>query len=398
MSDRSIFEAEGPRLMQSTDHLRILSYLKDRQAEMTALLAQVVEMESSSYDKPALDRLGEFLAAELRQLRAAVDILPQARTGDHLRARWGGGAGGVLLLCHMDTVWDRGTLARRPIRIEDGLFHGPGAFDMKGGIVDALWAIRSLLELDLFPDRRVTLLITSDEEIGSRSSRDLIEAEAVGHDAVFVLEAAQPPDASLKTSRKGVGLYRVTVTGQAAHAGADHEKGVNAIEELARLILTIQQLTNYAAGTTVNVGVVRGGTRSNVVPALATARVDVRVVDSAEGERLDALMHGLSTARPGASVQITGGINRPPMRRTAAIAGLFAQAQAVGAELGLRITESGSGGGSDGNFTAALGVPTLDGLGVVGDGGHSENEYVVLSSMPERAALLAALIRVGGTP
>jgi glutamate carboxypeptidase len=384
--------------MQNTGSLRILSYLQNRQAEMAGLLAQLVEMESPSYDKPALDRLGCFLAAQVRHLGATAEVLPQDNTGDHLLVRWGEGPGGVLLLCHMDTVWDLGTLARQPIRVDDGLLFGPGAFDMKGGIANALWAIRALLDLDLFPNRRVTLLITSDEEIGSRTSRAVIESEAMSHDAVFVLEPAQPPHASLKTSRKGVGVYRVTVTGRSAHAGADHDKGINAIDELAHQILRIRQLTDYGAGTTVNVGVVRGGTRSNVVPAQATARVDVRVTSAEEAARLDARMHNLSPALPGASIQISGGINRPPMPRTPGIVHLYAQAQALGGEMGLQITEAGSGGGSDGNFTAALGVPTLDGLGVVGDGGHSEHEHVVLSSMPERAALLAALIREGGLP
>jgi glutamate carboxypeptidase len=393
-----VFDAEDACHMENRDHLRILAYLRDHLPEMTALLLQLVQMESSSHDKRSLDRLAGFLAEQLLGLEVAADILPQTKTGDHLRARWGNGAGGVLLLCHMDTVWEPGTLARRPIRIEDGLFYGPGAFDMKGGIANALWAIRALRDLDLLPDRRVTLLITSDEEIGSRSSRSVIESEAMGHDVVFVLEPAQPPHASLKTSRKGVGLYEVTVTGRSAHAGADHDKGINAIEEMAHQILEIQQFTEYSCGTTVNVGVVRGGTRSNVVPAQATARVDVRITDAAEGTRLDAKMQGLTARLPGASVHVSGGINRPPMVRSAASARLFEQARALGNELGLQITEAGSGGGSDGNFTAALGVPTLDGLGVVGDGGHAEHEHVVLSSMPERAALVAALIRAGGIP
>jgi glutamate carboxypeptidase len=384
--------------MQSTDNLRTLAYLRDHLQEMTALLALLVEMESSSYDKSSIDRLGGFLAEQARGLGAMVETLPQAKCGDHRRARWGGGPGGVLLLCHMDTVWEPGTVVRRPIRIQDGLFYGPGAFDMKGGIVNALWAMRALLDLDLLPDRRVTLLLTSDEEIGSRTSRAAIESEASTHDAVFVLEPAQPPYASLKTSRKGVGLYQVTVTGRPAHAGADHEKGINAIEEMAHQILDIQQFTEYAAGTTVNVGVVRGGTRSNVVPAQATARVDVRVTNAAEAGRLDIRMHSLTPRLPGASIDVSGGINRPPMVRSDGAARLYAQAVALGGELGLRITEAGSGGGSDGNFTAALGIPTLDGLGVVGDGGHAEHEHVVLASMPERAALLAAMIRLGGMP
>jgi glutamate carboxypeptidase len=384
--------------MQSTDNLQILAYLRDHLQEMTALLAQLVEMESSSYEKPSLDRLGSFLAEQARGLGAVVEILPQAKNGDHVRACWGCGPGGVLLLCHMDTVWETGTLVRRPIHIEDGLFYGPGAFDMKGGIVNALWAIRALADLGLLPDRRVTLLLTSDEEIGSRTSRAVVESEALSHDAVFVLEPAQPPSASLKTSRKGVGLYVVTIMGRHSHPGADPEKGINAIEEMAHQILEIQQFTDKAAGTTVNVGIVRGGTRSNVVPAKATARVDVRVTNAAEAERLDIRMHGLTPRLPGASIDVSGGINRPPMARSDGVARLYAQAKALGDEMGLQITEASSGGGSDGNFTAALGIPTLDGLGVVGDGGHAEHEHVVLASMPERAALLAALIRARGMP
>jgi glutamate carboxypeptidase len=382
--------------MQNSDHLRILSFLQDRQSEMTALLAQLVELESPSYDKPALDRLGAFLEVQLRRLNSEAEVLPRPKAGNHLRARWGSGHGGVLLLCHMDTVWEAGTLARRPIRVEDGRFYGPGAFDMKGGIVNALWAIRALLDLSLLPDHRVTLLITSDEEIGSRSSRAVIESEALDHDTVLVLEPAQPPHASLKTSRRGVGVYRVTARGRSAHAGADLEKGINAIEELAHQVLAIQRFTDHDAGITVNVGVIRGGTRTNVVPAEATARVDARVSDADGSVQLDARMKSLVPVLPGTTIHVSGGIDRPPMQRTAAIARLYDQAHALGSEMGLRISEAGSGGGSDGNFTAALGVPTLDGLGVVGDGGHSEDEYVLLSSMPDRAALLAAMIRRGG--
>ena len=320
-------------------------------------------------------------------------MLRQVAAGDFVRARWGDSEGGTLLLCHMDTVWDLGTLAERPVRVEDDRLYGPGAFDMKGGIVNALWALRTLRELTLMPSRRVTLLITSDEETGSDASRALIEAEARDHEVVFVLEPAHPPHAALKTWRKGVGGYRVTVTGRASHAGAAHDEGINAIEELARHILAIQALTDYAAGTTVNVGVIRGGTRSNVVPEQAWADVDYRVMDMAEAARVDAFMRGLKPQRDGIKLAVTGGLNRPPMVRTPASVALYARAEAIAAELGFSVTETGTGGGSDGNFTAALGVPTLDGLGVVGDGGHALHEHVVLSSLPERAALLAGLIR-----
>ncbi len=389
--------------MPAVDDCRVLAYLEQHLPAMTELLVQLVEMESPSDDKPSLDRLAEALAGQFRAVGAQVEVLPQAKAGNHLRARWVGiggepAAGGVLLLCHMDTVWDLGTLVRRPIRIENGLLYGPGAFDMKGGIVNALWAMRALRDLGLLPAHRVTLLVTSDEEVGSRTSRPIIEAEAITHDAVFVLEPAQPPHGSLKTWRKGVGLYRVSVTGRAAHAGVDHQEGINAIEELAHLILAIQGFTDYEAGTTVNVGVVRGGTRSNVIPESASARVDVRVMNTAEAERLHARMHGLQPHLPGAKIQVSGGLNRPPMPRTAETARLYAQAEALAAGMGFRITEAGSGGGSDGNLTAALGVPTLDGMGVVGNGGHADYEHVVLASLPERAALLAAMIRRGGKP
>jgi glutamate carboxypeptidase len=376
-----------------TDNQKILAYLRGHQDDMVALLTRLVELESPTSDKPSLDRLGAFLAEQLRALDAGVEILSQSHAGDHVRAHWGDDDGGALLLCHMDTVWDLGTVTGRPVRIEGGKLYGPGAFDMKGGIVNALWAMRALRELALAPERPVTLLINSDEEIGSLTSRPVIETEALKHDVVFVLEPAQPPHASLKTWRKGVGMYRLSVTGRAAHAGADHEKGLNAIEELARHILAIQAFTDYETGTTLNVGVVGGGTRSNVVPAQAWARVDVRVMDADKAARVEAKMQSLKPHLPGTTVEVSGGINRPPMVRTPEIAALYATAEALAAKMGFEITEAGSGGGSDGNLTAALGVPTLDGMGVVGDGGHAAHEHVVITSLPERAALLAAMLR-----
>jgi len=375
-----------------TSGQRILAYLLDHQPAMEALLTELVEMESPSNDKAAVDRLARFLATHLEALGAATEILPQTEAGDHVRARWGQGEGGTLLLCHMDTVWDVGTLARRPVRVEEGRLYGPGALDMKGGISNALWAIRALQELDLLPSRRVTLLLTSDEETGSRTSRAVLEAEAQRHDRVLVLEPAQPPNAALKTWRKGTGAYRVRATGRAAHAGVDHAKGINAIEELAHQILALQGLTDYEAGTTVNVGVVGGGSRSNVVPQEAWARVDVRVMDEVQGVRLDAQIRGLRPHLGGAALQISGGIGRPPMVRTPAVVALYEQAAALAAEMGFEVAEAGSGGGSDGNFTAALGIPTLDGLGAAGDGAHAEHEHVVISSLPERAALVAAML------
>ena len=376
-----------------TDNQRLLDFLGAHQTDMVAHLTQLVETDSPSDHKPSLDRLAAILAEHASAVGARAEVLHQNVAGDFVHARWGDGAGGTLLLCHMDTVWDLGTLAERPVRVEEGRLYGPGAYDMKGGIVNALWALRALRELKLMPSRRVTLLITSDEETGSEASRPLIEAEAIAHEVVFVLEPAHPPRASLKTWRKGVGGYRVTVTGRAAHAGAAHDEGINAIAELARHVLAIEALTDYAAGTTVNVGVIRGGTRSNVVPEQAWAEVDFRVMDMIEAARVDAVMRGLKPQRDGIKLEVVGGLNRPPMVRTPAIAALYARAEAIAAELGFPISETGTGGGSDGNFTAALGLPTLDGLGVVGDGGHALHEHVILSSLPERAALLAGMIR-----
>ena len=376
-----------------TDNQRLLDALRGRQDAMVAHLTRIVEMESPSDHKPSLDRLAAALAEDARRLGADVAVLPRETAGDIVAARWGAGAGGALLLCHMDTVWGVGTLAARPVRVEDGRLYGPGAFDMKGGIVTALWAVRALHELGLMPDRRITLLINSDEEIGSDASRALIETEALAHEVVFVMEPAHPPHGALKTWRKGVGDYRVTVTGRAAHAGAAHDEGINAIEELAHQIIAIQALTDYAAGTTVNVGVIGGGTRSNVVPEQAWAHVDVRVMNAAEDGRISAALRTLQPKLAGATIIVTGGLNRPPMVRTAEIAALFQRAAGIAAELGFAVQEAGTGGGSDGNFTAALGAVTLDGLGVTGDGGHALHEHVVISSLPERAALLAGLLR-----
>jgi glutamate carboxypeptidase len=356
-------------------------------------LARLVELESPTDDKMAVDRLGESLAADLGALDAQLERLVQPEAGNHLLARWGEGEGGTLILCHMDTVWDVGTVADRPVRVKGGKLYGPGAFDMKGGIVIGLWALQSLKALDLLPTARVTMLLTADEETGSRTSRGIIEAEAQRHDVVYVLEPAIPPHGALKTWRKGTGGYKITVMGRASHAGADHQRGINALEELAHQVLAVQAFTDYEAGTTFNVGVAAGGSRSNVVPAEAWAKIDVRIAKASEGARVEALMRSLKPHLPGAGLEVIGGLGRPPMERTEKIAALFAQARSLAGEMGLDIAEGGTGGASDGNLTAALGVPTLDGMGAVGDGGHAIDEHVIVSALPERAAVLAAMLR-----
>ncbi|GAB6933415.1 M20 family metallopeptidase [Calditerricola satsumensis] len=368
----------------------ILAYLARHCDAMLRDIETLVRAASPSTRKALVDRCGRVLA-ELVAARLGVrgERIPQAEVGDHYRFAIGDGDRQVLLLAHHDTVWEEGRLA---FRVEGSRAYGPGIFDMKGGIVQAVWALKALVDLGVPLAKRVVLLSTSDEEIGSPTSRALIEAEARNSAAVLVLEPAAGADGALKTARKGVGLYRLTVRGRAAHAGSDPDKGVSAVAELARQVLALEALAAQEKGTTINVGVVRGGTRSNVIPEAAEAEIDVRAATLDEARRVDAAIRGLKPVLPGATLAVTGGINRPPMERTAAIGALFARARVIAARLGFSLSEAAVGGASDGNFTAALGVPTLDGLGCVGDGAHAEHEHIVIDALAPRAALLAHLL------
>lgn len=364
--------------------------------EMVSRLKDLAAHESPSADKTAVDACRAVVEQHLRALGARVEIVPQASAGDHLVASWPGSAdvtdrAPFLTLCHLDTVWPRGTLARLPLREEGGRLYGPGVYDMKAGSVILLTALRLLQEAGREPQRPVRMLFTTDEEVGSLTSRALVEAEARRSRLVLVLEPALA-GGQLKTSRKGVGDFTVTAYGRAAHAGGDHQKGVNAIEELAYHIPVLQKLTDYEAGTTLNVGVIRGGTASNVVPEWAEMEVDFRVSQAGEADRVAEIVQGLSPVLPGARLEITGGLNRPPMEHNARMAQTFARARQLSASIGLALEEGSTGGGSDGNFTAALGVPTLDGMGAVGDGAHAAHEHIVISSLAERAALLATIL------
>ena len=352
----------------------------------------LVCLESPSGDAAAINRCAAELESRLGSLGGRVTRLPGGPAGDHLRAEFGSGARRVLLLGHIDTVWPAGTLARRPFRAEGGRLYGPGVFDMKAGLALAGLAVKALAqESDGLPGV-VVLLVTADEETGSAASRGIIEAEARVSDAALVLEPALPGGA-LKTRRKGCGEFVLRVSGRAAHAGIEPELGASAISELARQILRIEALRDAAAGTAVNVGVVRGGSRPNVVAADAEAMIDVRVASAAEATRVTAALLALKPVDPGTQVAVAGGIDRPPMERSAAGSALFAVAQAVAADLGRTLGEGRTGGGSDGNLTAALGVPTLDGLGAVGGGAHADNEHVTTADLPWRAALVAGLLR-----
>lgn len=357
---------------------------------MTGLLKTLVETESPTHEKTAVDRVGTIVAEQCRSLGGLVEIHPQHSAGNHISARWGSGPN-ILILCHMDTVYPLGTLAKMPFYEKDGRIHGPGVQDMKAGIVIALAAIAKLAATGMPASRSIMALFTSDEEVGSLTSQALIESMARDAEMVFVMEPALS-DGSLKTWRKGVGDYLIKVKGRAAHAGGDHEKGRNAIEELAHQIIAIQKLTDYSKATTLNVGMVSGGMAANVVPDEAMAEIDMRVLQPGEAERIDAALRTLKPILPDTSIEITGGLNRPPLPYNEINQAAFVKASEIARELGVELKAGGSGGGSDGNFIAPLGVPVLDGMGAVGDGLHSEREYILASSLPERAALLSLLL------
>ncbi len=375
----------------------IMAYMQQHKEQMLTDLKTFVMLESPSLDKAAVDRLGRHLGEQFAAAGAAPTFLPRTDRGDLLRVEFGPGSepGQSMVLCHFDTVFSVGDIAKNPLRVENGRLYGPGTSDMKGGITVFLWALRCLQELGLTPRRKVVGLLTTDEEIGSAASREVIEAEARQSAVALVAEPAKPPEGTLKTWRKGTSGYTVTVIGKPAHAGADPTKGINAVEDLAHHILALQKLTDMSIGTTVTVGVVTGGTRPNVVPAEAQAHVDVRFMTMAEAYRIDGAIRGLTPVVPGAQVMVTGGINRPPMVRNEATVALFQRAQAIAADLGFAVDEGGTGGASDGNFTSGAGCPTLDGLGACGDGLHTFEEYIEIDSLPERAALLARLLQEG---
>ena len=374
----------------------MLRWLREREGEMVQLLRIFVECESPSHDKKAVDRFGELVAEEWAKREGELRAIAQHERGDHVRVEIPGRVrsrkGQLLMLGHLDTVYPIGTLMKMPFHISRGRAFGPGVFDMKAGIVQALFAVDALRAAGAKTEKRVVFLWDSDEEIGSLTSRKLIEQEARRSDAVLVLEPSLGPRGDLKTERKGVGTAELMVRGRAAHAGIDPAAGVNAVHELALQIERLMKMNEPSRGITVQATVVSGGTTSNVVPAEARAQVDVRCSRLADVERVNRRLRTLRPVLKGANIEVSGGINRPPLERTPGVQKLFRHAQTLARELGFGLAETSTGGGSDGNFTAALGVPTLDGLGAVGDGAHSLKEHVVIRAMPERAALLAGLM------
>ncbi len=372
-----------------------LRRLKPRLPQMLATLRQFVKAESPSLEKAAADRCCGLIAEGWRKYDVRVERFAQKHRGDHLRISYGPGkarpAGQLLVLGHYDTVYSSGMLRKMPFRISRGKAYGPGIFDMKAGIVQALFALQALQETNAELRKRLVFLWTSDEEIGSESSRKLLEAEARRSDAVFVLEPSFGSRGLLKTARKGVGTAELTVHGRASHAGLAPQDGVNAIHELAQQLARIEKWNDLRHGVTINAGVIEGGSRSNVIPERARAALDLRALRVSDMRSLERRLHALRAFHRGARLEITGGFDRPPLERKMSAA-LFARAKSLAAQINLPLGECSVGGGSDGNLTAALGVPTLDGLGAVGDGAHSANEHILVNSMSARAALLASLL------
>jgi glutamate carboxypeptidase len=372
-----------------------LHYFEERKTGILDTIRQLVEIESPSDNKAALDRLGSLLAGRFEKLGGHAKFHRAESAGDHLQVDFDGARGSkpVLLLGHLDTVYPLGTLSTMPWRIADDKAFGPGVFDMKAGIAFMLYAIEALRERrsDRLP-RPVTVLLVSDEETGSDSSRRITESLAKKCASVLVLEPSAGAKGAVKTSRKGVGEYTLKVTGIAAHSGLDFEKGESAVIELSRQIIAISKLVDLKRGITLNAGSIHGGTRVNVIPAEATAVLDLRVAHMKDAAVIDRRLRSLKPFNRKCKLQINGGLNRPPMERTAGVAALYKKASAIAGQLGWKLEEAAVGGGSDGNFTAGLGIPTLDGLGAVGDGAHASHEHVVISELPRRTALLAKLI------
>jgi glutamate carboxypeptidase len=371
--------------------------LRRRERDIVELLGRFVRCESPSHHKAAVDRLGGIVASEWRRRGAKVRVLRQKVRGNHVRAEiWMGtgrrARGQILIVGHLDTVYPPGTLATMPFRVSGGRAWGPGTFDMKAGLAIALAAIDGLRAAALRPRKRLVFFWNSDEEISSETSRREIEREARRSDAVLVLEPALGREGRLKTARKGVGTAEIVVTGRSSHAGADPGAGVNAVHEMALQIARLTKMNNPRRGITVQATVVEGGTVSNVVPAHARAEVDIRYSHLEDAAKLNKKLRGLRPILKGAQIEVRGGINRPPLERTSGVVKLFGRAQSLMREIDTDLGETATGGGSDGNFTAALGVPTLDGLGAIGSGAHSPGENVVIRSLPQRAALLAGLL------
>lgn len=369
----------------------LLTWCEAERAWLRRIIETLVALESPSTDKAAVNRCGSELSSQLTAIGGAVTRVAGGERGDHVIGEFAGASPGVLVLGHFDTVWPLGQLARMPLHEEAGRLYGPGIFDMKAGIGVAMLAVRAMRELDIAERPRVTMLWTTDEEVGSGTSRPVIEGLARQTGAVLVLEPSLPGGA-VKTSRKGVGEFELNVHGISAHAGLDPERGASAIHELAHQIMAITAMQEIERGLTLNVGRISGGSRTNVVAESASASIDVRVSTMTDAARIEESLRGLRPRLPGTRLELHGEVNRPPLERGPGVLHLYEQAREVARALGRDLLEGAAGGASDGNFTAALGVPTLDGLGPRGDGAHALHEHVELEDLGWRAAFLAGLL------
>jgi glutamate carboxypeptidase len=369
-----------------------LRYATEHQPDILALIRDLVQCESPSDSPERVNRCLDLLADRTSDIAVAEFVDTGHGNALKLTFRCGRADGQILGIGHADTVWPLGTLEQMPFRENDGRLWGPGVLDMKAGLAFFVFAVRALIATGVQPRRKICLLVVPDEEIGSLYSRAITEAEARKSDVVLVIEPGTGLEGKLKTARKGIGHYTIHVEGKAAHSGVDLESGASAVVEAARQVLRVAELTDLQRGLTVNPGVIQGGTRSNVVAAEARIEVDVRVERLADARAVDGLLRSLSAFDERCQIRVEGGLNRPPMERTPTIAALAQTARSLAARIGVVLEESSTGGGSDGNFTAALGVPTLDGLGGVGEGMHAGNESLLIHRIPDRVAVLAGLL------
>jgi glutamate carboxypeptidase len=376
-----------------------LHYFEEARGRMVETIRELVETESPSDDKQAVDRIAALLAAKFEALGGRTQLHRSSEFGDSLQSDFTGRSGAgpadekpILLLGHYDTVYPQGTLAQMPCKIENDRLRGPGVLDMKSGIAVILYAVAALQAWHGKLPRPVAVFLVSDEEVGSHSSRRITEALAKKSSAVLVLEPAAGLRGAVKTARKGVGEYTVRVKGIAAHAGLDPGKGHNAILELAKQLAVVAKMNDLRKGISVNPGVIRGGTRTNVVAAEASVGIDVRIKNANQAKGIDRQLRSLTPFDNHCKLEVRGGINRMPMERTAGVAALYKTARDIAAQIGWKLEEAAVGGGSDGNFTAAMGIPTLDGMGGIGDGAHALHEFIVISELPRRALLLAGMI------
>ena len=371
---------------------RILDYLKENQKNIEKTLIHLVKAESPSHDKSLVDTCGEVLIEEFTKLIGGdIQILDKSTVGNQYLLTYGQKdcKDQILIIGHLDTVWDKDAL---PLKIEEDTLYGPGVFDMKGGLTISLWAMKSLKEFNIFGDKKVVLLVTTDEEVGSLHSKEIIIQEARKSSLVLIPESSIEPHGAVKTERKGAGNFYLEVKGVAAHAGINAWDGASAIEELAHQIIDLKKLANRDEGISINVGIVTGGSRSNVIAKDAYAEIDVRITKREQAEQINKQIMNRPVFVEGTSTVVTGEIERFPLERNEKVISLFHELKEIAMLHGYDLEEGSSGGASDGNFTAGEGVPTIDGLGPVGGGAHSDNEHIILSNLPVRAALLAEMI------